>query len=170
MSIKERTRTAGLAVLGLCAALGAAASLPAQDKAGAPSERAKGTFDVKVTPVTEERKDSVASGRLTIDKTFHGDLTGTSKGEMWTAESAVKSSGGYVAIEKVTGTLRGRRGSFTLLHQGTMRHGGEFDLRIVVVPDSGTDQLKGLSGTMAILIGEDEPRHSYDLQYALPAP
>ena len=84
------------------------------------------------------------------------------------AESAVKSSGGYVAIEKVTGNLRGRRGSFTLLHQGTMRLGGDFDLRIVVVPDSGTDQLKGLSGTMGIVIGEDEPRHSYDFQYALP--
>lgn len=130
------------------------------------SDSAKGTFEVKVTPVPEERKDSVASGRMALDKAFQGDLVGASKGEMWTADSSVEGSGGYVAIEKVSGALRGRRGTFTLLHQGTMSGGGNFKLTIVVVPDSGTDQLKGLTGTMAIRIADG--KHFYEFAYSLP--
>ena len=131
------------------------------------SDRAKGTFEVKVTPAAEERKDSVASGRLTLDKGFAGDLVGTSKGEMWTADTGVKGSAGYVAIEKVSGTLRGRRGAFTLLHQATMSHGGDFKMSIVIVPDSGTDQLAGLAGSMTIIIADG--KHSYELDYTLPS-
>lgn len=71
---------------------------------------------------------------------------------MWTADTSVEGSAGYVAIERVSGTLRGRRGAFTLLHQGTMRRGGDFNLTIVVVPDSGTGELKGLTGRMAIIV------------------
>jgi hypothetical protein len=87
---------------------------------------------------------------------------------MWTADTGTKGSAGYVAIEKVEGTLAGRRGGFTLLHQGTMRRGGEFDLAVVVVPDSGTGQLAGLAGKMAIVIAAG--KHSYELDYTLATP
>jgi hypothetical protein len=144
------------AVLGL--ALGAEA---AADK----TQRASGTFEVKVTPVAGA-DTGVAAARLTAAKTFAGDLVGTSRGDMWTADTAVEGSAGYVAIEKVEGTLRGRSGSFKLLHQGTMRRGAEFQLRIVVVPESGTDQLTGLAGTMSIRI--EGKAHYYDFDYTLP--
>jgi hypothetical protein len=102
---------------------------------------------------------------MTIDKQFQGDLAGTSKGQMLMASSGtVKDSAGYVAIEKVTGTLNGRRGSFYLQHNGVMTRGvGE--LRITVIPDSGTDQLVGLSGKMNIIIVEG--KHSYEFEYTL---
>jgi hypothetical protein len=105
---------------------------------------------------------------MSLTKTFAGDLTGTSKGDMWTAETAVQGSAGAVAIEKVEGTLNGRHGAFTLLHQGTMRRGGEFQLRIVVVPESGTGELAGLAGTMAIRI--EKGTHFYDFDYTIPPP
>ena len=129
------------------------------------SRRASGTFEVKVTPVADTQ-DSLAAGRLSIAKTFHGDLEGTSRGEMWTAETSVKGSAGYVAIEKVEGTLRGRKGGFTLLHQGTMRQGGDYRLAVVIVPDSGTADLAGLAGSMTIVIAGG--KHSYALDYTLP--
>ena len=95
---------------------------------------------------------------MAIDKQFQGDLTGSSKGEMLTAMTETKGSAGYVAIERVTGTLHGRRGSFVLQHSGTMTRGAPH-LVITVVPDSGTDQLTGLSGTMTITIADG--KHSY---------
>ena len=150
----------GLVAVGLSMVLGA----PAEPQA----RQAKGTFEVKMTPVPADGKPTLASGRLTAAKTFQGDLVGTSAGEMWTADTTVKGSAGYVAIEKVDGTLNGRRGTFTLLHQGTMRGGGEFRLSIVVVPDSGTGELAGLAGTMNILIAGGT--HSYTFDYTLPAP
>ena len=128
------------------------------------TRKASGTFDVEVTPRTEGVGD-VASGRLLLSKTFHGELDGTSRGEMWTADTSVKGSGGYVAIEKVEGMLDGRRGTFTLLHQGTMRRGGEFVLSVVVVPDSGTEELAGLAGKMVIEI--TDKGHSYVFDYSL---
>ena len=128
------------------------------------SHRATGTFDVLVTPVADTQ-DSLASGRLSIAKTFHGDLEATSRGEMWTAETSVKGSAGSVAIEKVEGSLRGRKGAFTLLHQGTMR-GGDYQLALVIVPDSGTGDLAGLAGRMTIVIADG--KHSYALDYTLP--
>lgn len=130
------------------------------------SQRASGTFEVKVTPVADTQ-GSIAAGRLSIDKSLHGDLEGTSRGEMWTADTSVEGSAGYVAIEKVEGALRGRKGTFTLLHQGTMRQGGDFQLAIVVVPDSGTGELAGLAGRMAIAIADGQ--HSYAFDYTLPA-
>ena len=132
------------------------------------TERAKGMFEVKVTPVTDDAKETVASGRLAVAKTYHGDLDGSGTGEMWTVDTGVQGSGGYVAIERVRGTLHGRRGAFVLLHQGTMRHGGDFKMRLIVVPDSGTEQLEGLSGSMSILIADG--KHSYEFEYALPSP
>ncbi|MGH9319100.1 MAG: DUF3224 domain-containing protein [Vicinamibacteria bacterium] len=128
--------------------------------------QAKGTFEVKLTPVAEDGK-GVASARIGLDKTFQGDLVGTGRGEMWTADTSVEGSGGYVAIEKIGGTLSGRSGGFTLLHLGTMRRGGDFKLTIVVVDDSGTGELSGLTGTMSIIIADG--KHFYELDYTLPA-
>lgn len=105
-------------------------------------------------------------GRMSLDKQFKGDLVGTSKGDMTTAGTSVEGSGGYVAIERVSGILRGLSGEFTLLHQGTMRRGGDFNLTITVVPDSGTRQLVGLTGKMAIIITDG--KYSYEFDYTLP--
>src|SRR5438445_13759827 len=102
--------------------------------------RANGTFDVKLTPAEDS-----AFGRMSIDKQFHGALEGTSKGEMLSASTSVKGSAGYVAIERVTGTLNGKNGSFVLQHYATMTRGAP-QLTITVVPDSGTGELEGLSG------------------------
>ncbi len=104
--------------------------------------------------------------RMSIDKQFVGDLAATSKGEMLSAGTSVKGSAGYVAIERVVGTLGGRRGSFVLQHNGVMTRGAP-QLTITVVPDSGTGALAGLSGTMAIIIADG--KHSYELDYSLPA-
>ena len=128
---------------------------------------ATGTFDVKVVPLpTDEKVAGVVVGRMSIDKQFHGDISGTSKGEMMTAMTPVKGSAGYVAIEMVDGVIHGRHGAFTLMHHATMKAGGEFAMQIVVVPDSGTDELTGLSGALVIVIADGV--HSYRLDYTLP--
>jgi hypothetical protein len=127
---------------------------------------ARGTFEVKLAPQPTAHDHGAAPlGRLSIDKEFRGDLVGTSKGEMLTAMTSVKESAGYVAIERVTGTLQGRRGSFVLQHSGTMTRGVQ-SLLITVVPDSGTEGLTGLAGTMDIIIAEG--KHSYQFEYTLP--
>jgi Protein of unknown function (DUF3224) len=127
------------------------------------SKRATGPFDVKLTPQQEGADMPV--GRMTIDKQFHGDLEATSKGQMLMASGTVQGSAGYVAIEKVTGTLHGRRGSFYLQHNATMTRGAG-ELAIIVIPDSGTDDLSGLTGRMNIII--EDGKHSYDFDYMLP--
>lgn len=130
------------------------------------STRATGTFDVKVTPqASDDTGEGASVGRMTIDKQFHGDIEGSSKGEMLTAMTAVKGSAGYVAIERVTGSLRGRKGTFAVQHTGIMTRGTP-SLTITVVPDSGTDQLAGLAGKMAIVIAADG-KHSYEFDYTL---
>jgi len=106
-------------------------------------------------------------GRFSLDKQYHGDLEATSKGEMLSAGTSVKNSAGYVAIERVTGTLNGRRGEFVLQHSGTMNRGAP-QLTVSVVPDSGTDQLVGLTGRLAIVIASDG-KHSYEFDYTVPA-
>ena len=126
---------------------------------------AKGPFDVKLKPLEAYNKDETAGlGRMSIDKQFHGDLGATSQGEMLFAGSA-KDSGGYVAVEHVTGTLQGRRGAFSLQHNATMTHGEPY-LNIIVVPGSGTGELAGLSGTMKIII-EAGGKHFYEFDYEL---
>lgn len=127
------------------------------------TNRASGTFEVTLSPQAATN-DSVS--RMTLDKRFHGGLDATSKGQMLAAGTAVKGSAGYVAIERVTGTLGGRTGTFMLQHSGTMTRGAP-QLTISVVPDSGTDQLVGLAGTMTIVIANGE--HSYQFEYTLPA-
>lgn len=128
--------------------------------------RARGTFEVKLAP---QPKDDYADGatlaRLTIDKQFRGDLTGSSKGQMLSAGTSVKGSAGYVAIELVTGMLAGRSGTFVFQHSGTMNRGAA-TLELTVVPDSGTGDLTGITGSMAIDIANG--KHAYDFEYALP--
>lgn len=127
--------------------------------------RASGTFEVKLTPLaTYEHAEGSPLGRLAIDKQFRGDLEATSTGEMLSAVGPVKGSAGYVAIERVRGTLHGRSGSFVLQHSGTMNRGVP-SLTITVVPDSGTDEMAGLAGSMMIII--EGGRHSYELEYTL---
>jgi hypothetical protein len=127
--------------------------------------QATGTFEVKVVPLpADEGTDTGGFGRLSIDKIFSGGLTGTSKGQMVGAFTAVEGSAGYVALERVTGTLDGRKGSFILQHNGTMSRGTQ-SIIVKVIPDSGTEELMGLSGTMQIII--EGKKHSYVLDYSL---
>jgi hypothetical protein len=135
-------------------------------KEAIPTMHATGPFDVKVTRQDDNSEDPLLN-RMTLDKHYHGDLEAAGKGQMLAAGTEVKGSGAYVAIEKVTGTLHGHNGSFVLQHTGTMTQGVP-QLTIVVVPDSGTGELKGLTGKMTINIAADG-KHSYDLEYTLPS-
>lgn len=125
---------------------------------------AAGSFEVKLLPQPLADAES-GLGRMSIDKVFSGDLQGTSKGEMLSALTAVKGSAGYVAIERVTGTLQGRSGSFILQHLGTMTRGTP-TLTVLVVPDSGTEGLTGIAGSLSINITDG--KHFYTLDYTLP--
>ena len=127
--------------------------------------RASGTFEVKLTPqAPDDKGDDGTPGRMSIDKQFHGDLEAASKGQMLAAMTAVKGSAGYVAMERVSGTLHGRKGAFVLQHSGTMARGAQ-QLSVTVVPDSGTGELVGLAGKMAIIITDG--KHSYDFEYTI---
>lgn len=127
---------------------------------------AAGTFDVKLSPQPPAPGIEAAGlGRMTLDKQFHGELEGHSLGEMLAVQTGVEGSAGYVALERVTGTLGGRHGSFALQHSGTMERGAA-SLMVTVVPDSGTGELKGLSGAMTIRI--EQGRHYYAFDYRLP--
>jgi predicted flavoprotein YhiN len=129
------------------------------------THRATGTFEVDLKPQPLFHSEtSPLLGRMTIDKTFHGDLEATSTGEMLSARTSVENSAGYVAIEQVTGTLHGRKGTFVLQHSSTLTR-GEQKQSVTVVPDSGTDELEGLSGSMTINISEG--KHSYEFEYNL---
>ena len=126
---------------------------------------AKGTFTVKTTPAAEATTiDGVSLGRLSLDKQFEGDLIGSGKGDMLTALTPIKGSAGYVAIERVTGTLNGRSGSFVFQHTGTMDQGAQ-RLSITIVPGSGTGALAGISGNFTINIVERQ--HFYEFEYSL---
>ena len=126
---------------------------------------AVGAFEVQLQALEVYNSD-VAAGlaRMSIDKQFRGDLDAVSKGEMLSAMGNVKGSAGYVAIERVSGTLHGRSGSFVLQHNATMTRGEPY-LNIIVVPDSGSGELAGLSGTMNIIIADG--KHSYEFDYTL---
>jgi hypothetical protein len=131
------------------------------------TQHATGPFEVKLVPLDPAFKTEDNSlGRMSIDKQFHGALEGTSKGEMLTAGTTTKGSAGYVAVERVSGTLNGRSGTFILQHTATMNRGVP-QLSITVVPDSGTGQLTGITGSMNIIIAPDK-KHSYDFTYTLP--
>ncbi|APR80623.1 Hypothetical protein A7982_05970 [Minicystis rosea] len=127
----------------------------------------RGTFDVKLTPqeAGNEIEKEAAVGRMTIDKRFTGDLEATSKGQMLAVRTAVTGSAGYVALERVTGSLSGRTGTFYFQHDGKMNR-GEASLDLTVVPDSGTEGLTGLQGSMTIEITGG--KHFYTFDYELP--
>ena len=131
------------------------------------TNRIRGTFEVTLAPLpAHDAATGAALGRMAIDKRFRGDLDATSVGEMLSVLTGVKGSAGYVALERVTGTLGGRAGSFALQHSGTMTR-GEPSLSVTVVPDSGTGELAGLTGRMTIEVGGGQ--HRYDFEYDLPA-
>lgn len=127
--------------------------------------RATGTFEVQLKPLAPYNTDDPMIARMSIDKQLRGGLDAVSKGEMLSAGTSVRTSAGYVAIERVTGSLDGRSGSFVFQHSATMNRGVPA-LSVTVVPDSGTDALAGLVGTFMILI--ENGKHSYQFDYALP--
>ena len=130
------------------------------------SLHAEGTFEVKNSPLgTDDALNGTSIGRFGLDKQFHGDLEGTSKGEMLGAGTPATGTAGYVAIEQVTGSLNGRTGSFALQHFGTMED-NKFDLLVKVVPGSGSGDLAGISGVMTIAIVSG--KHSWKFDYTLP--
>lgn len=128
--------------------------------------KATGTFEVKILPLESYAvgSDGINLGRLSIDKTFQGDLTARSQGEMLTALTPTEGSAGYVAIEQVSGNLHGKTGSFVLQHFGISEPDGQ-RLILEVVPDSGTGKLAGLSGKMAIFV--EDGHHFYEFEYSL---
>ncbi|HEY8460706.1 MAG TPA: DUF3224 domain-containing protein [Blastocatellia bacterium] len=153
----------GLTLAGLAACARADARAVASTQKGTVMT-AKGTFDVKVAQQPQDDNAGGPFSRLFLDKQYHGDLKATSKVQMLAAETSVEGSGAYVAFELVTGELNGKRGSFILQHKGTMRK-GVYAMNVTVVPDSGTDELAGIDGSMKIII--EGAKHSYEFEYAL---
>lgn len=130
------------------------------------ARHAAGAFDVTVTPLpAEDGIGDESIGRMALSKRFHGDLQASALGQMLATRTATPGSAAYVALDRVTGSLHGRSGSFSLQHSGTMDRGAP-TLDIMVVPDSGTGELSGISGRLRIRI--DEGRHFYELDYELP--
>jgi hypothetical protein len=167
---RHRHLHAAASVGTLCLWLGTGASAyslmaPGQ-KAATMAQHASGTFDVKIVPQKDEGIGDATIGRMSIDKQYHGDLEGTGLGQMLAGMAAeVKDSGAYVAIERVRGTLNGRTGSFAVQHRGIMTRGAQ-DLVITVIPDTGTDELAGITGRMTIDIRDG--KHFYAIDYTLP--
>jgi hypothetical protein len=147
----------------------ASANQNGQEKKGAEPMQvnavAKGRFEVKMAPVDTAQKDEKGIARYSLDKTYHGDLEATGRGEMLASMGDVKGSGTYVAMEIVNGALLGKKGTFALGHIGTMTRGAQ-NLSINVVPDSGTGELEGLTGKLNITIAADG-KHSYEFEYTI---
>jgi len=166
--MRKPSRAGAGVIVSLCLFLsvGSFAETGKDHKEAGVTKHARGSFDVKVTPqAPEDKVGDPTVGRMSLDKQFHGDLEATSKGQMLAVSSAdVQGSAGYVAMERVVGTLQGHTGTFALQHSGTMTRGTP-ELSITVVPDSGTGQLVGLAGEMTINIADG--KHSYDFEYTL---
>jgi hypothetical protein len=128
--------------------------------------KVSGKFSVKMEPQLQsiESQNGIQLARFTLDKTYEGELSANSQGEMLSAMTAVQGSAGYVAIEQVTGTLAGKQGSFVMQHYGTMNQGDSY-LKLEVVPDSGSGDLAGLHGSMNIRI--EDGQHYYDFDYEI---
>jgi hypothetical protein len=170
MLLRMKRLRAGIAIVGSILAV-VPVRIPAQNSAIATREAAAmhqvtGSFDVKVAPQKPDNPQAEASGlgRMSLDKQFHGPLEAASQGEMLSFLDREKGSGGYVAMERVTGKLDGNSGSFVLQHNATMNRGAP-DLNIIVVPDSGTGELTGISGSMKIRI--ENGKHFYDFDYTI---
>jgi Protein of unknown function (DUF3224) len=134
-------------------------------KAAFMTGHASGTFEIQFVHGPEEKIAGVSLGKRSADKQYSGDIEGSARGEMLAALTNVKTSAGYVAMERVIGTLHGRKGTFLLQHAATMS-GTTRNLNVTVVPDSGTDELLGLSGKMMIHIIDG--KHLYEFDYSLP--
>lgn len=168
MSPRTRRRSAlSTGLLALPLLLGAL-SIPASAPEEPPMQRVSGAFHVQMTPNPADDTADSGAKQYRLDKRYHGDLDATAVGVMSTHVTRVQGSAGYVAIERVTGTLAGRRGSFVLQHSGLMDRGAK-DLDIRVVPDSADGELGGLRGRMQIRI-ETGGAHFYDFEYQLPTP
>ncbi len=154
----------GACAVSLCLFLFVVAAAAAE-KDKVMSDHATGTFDVKIAPETVAGKTSPGLSQMSIDKTFHGDLEGASVGSMISAGDPKAGEAGYVAMETVTGTLKGHAGSFALMQHATMS-GGTAAMEVTVVPGSGTQALKGIAGTFVIHINNGQ--HSYDFDFTLP--
>ncbi|ENZ81653.1 MULTISPECIES: DUF3224 domain-containing protein [Caulobacter] len=129
------------------------------------SRHAKGSFDVSTKPVEQDKGDGSTLGRFSLDKTYHGALEASGRGQMLTVGTEIPGSAVYVATERVVGNLDGKAGSFALVHRGSMR-GKDLSLIIDIVPDSGSGALKGIAGRLAITVVDG--KHQYDLEYTLP--
>jgi hypothetical protein len=183
--MKERFRVRTNSILSICVCLGVCfsfgmvsiaygagirnqARLPSrvqEEKKTIMTSHANGKFEVKMIPQSAgDNATGATIGKFSLDKQFHGDLEGTSKGEMLAVSTAVEGSAGYVALEQVTGKLNGRTGTFALQHTGTMNRGAA-QLSVTVVPDSGTGDLVGLAGKLEIKIADG--KHYYDFEYTL---
>ena len=156
--IMTRTAIIGVLVLTALASIGIA-----QQKSEPVRVHARGSFTVDVSPLSPAPAQGLS--RYSINKVIHGDLEATSKGEMFSGGDPQQGVAGYVAIEVVSGKLAGKPGSFALQHMATMDSNGS-NMRVIVVPGSGTGDLKGISATFTILIKGEQ--HAYDLEYALP--
>ena len=174
MKNQFRAGAAAVAGLGLLLSFGSLAVtqtrspvVKAQPKETTLTKFAKGTFEVKVAPQSDDKVGDPTVGRMSLDKVFRGDLEGVGRGQMLAAMTDVEGSAGYVALERVAGKLDGREGTFALQHSGTMTRGTP-QLIITVVPDSGTGQLAGLAGKMSINIAGG--KHSYEFEYTLAQP
>ena len=166
--MSNKTFALALSLLILLSAVAFAQKTPTLTIKKNMTQTAKGTFEVKMTPLAAEKNvgDSTI-GRLAMDKTWAGDLVGISKGQMLGSQGETdKNTGGYVAMERVTGTLNGKKGGFSLQHHGTMG-GGKFDINVDVVPGTGTGELAGISGKLKIII--EGGKHFYELEYTLPS-
>ena len=151
------------AALGL-ALLAACATSPSSTKAQPMTMRARGTFTVAMAPLPQDAPAGSTHGRMSLDKMYSGDLTATGKGEMIAILPNAAGSGVYMAIERVTGVMNGKRGAFSLAHRGVMNRGAP-DLSITIVPDSGDGDLAGIAGELTLTIANGV--HSYDIEYTL---
>jgi len=165
--------TTTLAAIALSAVLSAVTPEPAPPVQTQPAtgvatmtHHARGPFEVKMAPQDQDAAEGSVLARMSLDKVFHGALEATGKGQMLTASTDTPGSAVYVAIERVTGTLDGKSGSFALVHRGLMR-GTDRNLSVEIVPDSGSGALKGIAGRLNIEIVDG--KHLYDLEYTLPA-
>ena len=130
------------------------------------TQHATGTLEVSITPAANDSADGVTLGRMTVAKSFAGPLTAKSQGDMLTGAGTLAGSAAYVMIERVTGMLDGKAGSFALAYIGVMVR-GKPDLRVMIVPDSGSGALAGITGTLTIRI--EGGKHFYDLDYRMPS-
>jgi len=144
----------------------APAVTPCAQREPAATRHASGTFDVKVAQQgANDKTAGIVLSRWSLEKRLHGDLDASGKGEMLTASTEAGDSKAYVAVERITGTLHGRAGSFVLMHSATLTPDGQ-QLKLAVMPGSGTGQLTGLTGTMVISV--EDKIHRYDFDYVLP--